>query len=65
MVISSRTPAGIFALRSSTTAIFPVRRYSLTLSAIERPTFGISRSPSSSSPETSAGYPPMARAAFS
>ncbi|SCF69144.1 hypothetical protein GA0115256_11198 [Streptomyces sp. DconLS] len=65
MVINSRTPAGILARRSSTAAIFPVRRYSTTFSAIDRPTFGISRSPFSSSFETSAGYPPTARAAFS
>src|SRR5206468_9679598 len=60
-----RTPAGIFDRSSSSDSIVPVRRNSSTFSPIERPTLGISRMAFRSSLETSAWYPPTARAAFS
>jgi hypothetical protein len=43
----------------------PVATYSLILPAIDLPTFGIACRSSRSNPDTSVGYPPTARAAFS
>jgi hypothetical protein len=54
IVIISRTPAGIFARTSSTAEMRPVRRYSITLSATDFPTFGILRRAAVSRSDTSA-----------
>lgn len=65
MAVSCRTPAGIFARSSSTAETLPVEKYSTTFSAIDLPTPGISFRALTSSVDTSAWWPPIARAAFS
>jgi hypothetical protein len=65
MLVSRRTPAGILARSSSIADTLPPRRYSTTFSAIDLPTPGICWRSLTSSVETSAWWPPIARAAFS
>ncbi|GAB3896637.1 hypothetical protein GCM10027612_51400 [Microbispora bryophytorum subsp. camponoti] len=65
IVVSRRTPAGIFVRSSSNWWIDPVRRYSSIFAAIDAPTFGIARRAAASMPSISRPYPPTDRAAFS
>ena len=65
ILVSSLTPSGMLARRSSSRAIVPVRWYSVIVCAIEVPTPGIASSPVRSRPSMSRPYPATNLAAFS
>ena len=65
IAVISRTPAGTWSRKDSSSSNVPVPRNSETFPAIDFPTPGIDITPRSSSVRRSSGYPPTARAAFS